>query len=261
MKISRCSLILLFPVLLLMPCPAWPAGRKSEIPRVLVFTKTAGFHHASITDGVKAILKLGAAYHFIVDTTSDAMKFTEDTLKQYSAIIFLSTTGNVLDAARQAEFERYIQAGGGYVGIHAASDCEYHWPWYGKLVGAYFKGHWLIQQATLHVFKDKKFPVTDALPDPWIRTDEWYNFRALPKNVHVLVSIDEKSYKGGDMGDQHPMVWYHDYDGGRAFYMELGHTNESYSEPDFLKLLLAGIQYAIDGNKKLNYHEAHTPRI
>jgi glucose/arabinose dehydrogenase/cytochrome c551/c552/type 1 glutamine amidotransferase len=227
----------------------------------LVFTKTAGFHHESIPDGVKAIQKMGAEKGFIVDTTSDASRFTEDSLKQYSAVIFLSTTGDVLNNREQADFERYIEAGGGYVGVHAAADCEYQWPWYGKLVGAYFKSHPRQQKATLHIHKDKKFPVTDSLPDPWVRKDEWYNFRALPQDVHVLVSIDEKSYEGGSNGENHPMVWYHEYDGGRAFYMELGHTTESYTEPDFLKLLWAGIHYAIGKNEALNYDKATALRV
>lgn len=237
------------------------SDKRTGEPRVLVFTKTAGFHHAAIPDGVKAIQKLGAKHHFIVDTTSNSDKFTEDTLKQYAAVIFLNTTGDVLDAAQQADFERYIQAGGGYLGVHAASDCEYQWPWYGKLVGAYFKGHPRPQQARLNIHHDSNFPVTDSLPDPWIRTDEWYNFREIPKDVHVLVSIDEGSYEGGTNGIPHPMVWYHDYDGGRAFYMGPGHTAESYTEPDFLKLLFSGIHYVIGNNEILDYGKATTLRM
>ncbi|GAA4304490.1 hypothetical protein GCM10023143_08990 [Compostibacter hankyongensis] len=210
---------------------------------------------------MKAIRQLGTENGFDVDTTTDAAKFTEDTLKQYTAVVFMSTTGDVLDDRQQADFERYIQAGGGYLGVHAAADCEYHWPWYGKLVGAYFKSHPRQQQATLHIHKDAKFPVTDSLPDPWTRKDEWYNFRQPPTDVHVLVSIDEKSYEGGENGDNHPMVWYHEYDGGRAFYMELGHTNESYTEPNFLKLLLAGLKYAISKNEELDYRKATSLRI
>ena len=234
---------------------------KREIPKILVFSKTAGYRHASIPDGIMAIKKLGAERGFIVDTTEDASKFNEDTLRQYSAVIFLSTTHDVLNYRQQADFERYIEAGGGYVGIHAAADCEYHWPWYGKLVGAYFKSHPHIQKATLDVHQDPKFPVTQALPSKWVRTDEWYNFRKPPQNVHVLVSIDETSYEGGENGENHPMVWYHDYDGGRAFYMELGHTSESYTEANFLKLLLAGIKYAIGGNKPLDYSKSTALRV
>ncbi|WP_119080678.1 ThuA domain-containing protein [Chitinophaga alhagiae] len=234
--------------------------KRPGMPHVLVFTKTAGFHHGAIADGVKAIEQLGRQHHFTVDTTSNAARFTEDTLKQYAAVIFLNTTGDVLDAGQQADFERYIQAGGGYVGVHAASDCEYHWPWYGKLVGAYFKGHPRTQEARLNIHRDSKFPVTDSLPDPWTRTDEWYNFREIPENVQVLVSIDEGSYEGGKNGADHPMVWYHEYDGGRAFYNALGHTPASYTEPAFLQLLHAGIRYAIGENAVLDYGKATTLR-
>src|SRR5690625_3847355 len=123
--------------------------KRDTTPRVLVFTKTAGFHHAAIADGVAAIQKMGKKRHFAVDTTSDASFFVEDSLKHYSAVVFLSTTGNVLNHIQQADFKRYIQAGGGYVGVHAASDCEYHWPWYGQLVGAYFDDHPKPQKAKL----------------------------------------------------------------------------------------------------------------
>lgn len=249
-------------ILLLLYAALWAgcAEKRAGAPHVLVFTKTAGFHHGAIPHGVKAIQELGAQHHFMVDTTSNADLFTEDTLKKYAAVIFLNTTGDVLDAAQQADFERYIQAGGGYVGVHAASDCEYQWPWYGSLVGAYFKGHPRTQEATLNIHRDDNFPVIDSLPDPWIRTDEWYNFREIPKDVHVLVSIDEGSYEGGKNGTPHPMVWYHNYDGGRSFYLAFGHTPESYTEPDFLKLLYAGIQYAIGENNVLDYSNATTLR-
>src|SRR5699024_2986670 len=179
---------------------------------------------------------------------------------KYSTVIFLNTTGDVLNMRQQKDFKRYIQAGGGYVGIHAAADCEYYWPWYGKLVGAYFNSHPRQQEATLSVHKDEKFPITDSLPDPWIRKDEWYNFRESPQNVKVLVSLDEDSYEGGNMGKTHPIVWYHNFDGGRAFYLGLGHTEESYTESSFLKLMWAGIEYAIGKNKVLDYSKVTTLR-
>ena len=213
--------------------------------RVLVFSKTAAFRHGSIGVGKIAMLKLGKENGFSVDTTEDAKVFTEDNLKKYNAVVFLSTTGDVLDSYQQAAFERYIQAGGGYVGIHAATDCEYTWPWYGKLSGAYFKSHPKQQMAKL-VVSDKTHASTSHLPEIWERYDEWYNFKKAPgAEVNVLISIDEKSYEGGSNGDSHPMAWYHDFDGGRAFYTELGHTNESFAEPLYLKHVLGGIKYAI----------------
>lgn len=233
---------------------------RPDTPRVLVFTKTAGFHHASIPAGVKAIIQLGTENGFEVDTTSDAAKFTEDTLQQYSAVIFLSTTGDLLNHYQEADFERYIQAGGGYVGIHAASDGEFDWGWYGRLVGGYFNGHPKPQEAVLKVV-DARDKSTRHLPLEWKRKDEWYNFKKLSKEVRVLITIDEKSYEGGTNGDFHPMSWYQSYDGGRAWYTALGHTEESFSEPAFLAHLLGGIQYAIGNNRKLDYSKATTQRV
>ena len=224
--------------------------------RVLVFSKTAAFVHGSIKVGKLALLKLGAENNFKVDTSQDASIFTEENLKKYSAVVFLSTTGDMFDNKQQAVFERYIQAGGGYVGIHAATDCEYNWPWYGKLSGAYFQSHPKQQTAKL-IVNDNTHPSTNHLPAVWERYDEWYNFKKAPGNeVKVLISIDEKSYEGGIHGDSHPMAWYHDYDGGRAFYTELGHTNESFAEPLFMQHLLGGIKYAMGNNVKLDYSKA-----
>ncbi len=217
-------------------------------PKVLVFSKTAGFHHESIAVGIPAIIKLGHENNFDVDTTTNSAKFTSANLKQYAAVIFLSTTGDVLNDAQQKAFEQYIKSGGGYVGVHSATDTEYGWPWYGDLVGAYFKNHPKQQQATLNVV-DRNFIATKHLPAQWKRFDEWYNYKYIAKGLHVLIKIDEKSYTGGENGANHPMSWYHDYDGGRAFYTELGHTDESYADPLYLKHLLGGIQYAIGKHK------------
>lgn len=218
-------------------------------PKVLIFCKTAGFHHNSIAVGVPAIIKLGQENNFDVDTTTNSAKFTVANLKQYAAVIFLSTTGDVLNDEQQKAFQQYIHSGHGFVGVHSATDTEYDWPWYGDLVGAYFKNHPSQQQiATLNVV-DRNFIATKHLPAEWKRKDEWYNYKYIAKGLHVLISIDEKSYTGGENGDNHPMAWYHEYDGGRAFYTELGHTDESYSEPLYLQHLLGGIKYAM-GNAK-----------
>jgi type 1 glutamine amidotransferase len=226
-----------------------PFSRIFAKPKVLIFSKTAGFHHASIAVGIPAIIKLGQENNFDVDTTTDASKFTTENLKQYAAVIFLSTTGTVLNADQKEAFKKYIEAGGGFVGVHSATDTEYDWPWYGDLVGAYFRNHPSVQQvATLHVV-DRKFIATKHLPAEWSRKDEWYNFKYIAKGLHVLITIDEKTYTGGNNGDYHPMSWYHEYDGGRAFYTALGHTDESYSEPLFLQHLLGGIQYGIGEHK------------
>ena len=242
-------------------------SKRSGDPRVLVFTKTTGYHHESIVAGITAIEKLGNQQHFQVDTTTNANWFTEDSLQKYAAVVFLSTTGDVLDHYQEAEFERYIQAGGGFMGIHAAADCEYDWGWYGRLVGGYFTSHpgitdsfKNIQPGVLNIV-DGQHISTKHLSKQWNRTDEFYSFKKLNKEVKVLITVDEKSYQGGKNGEYHPMAWYHEYDGGRAFYTNLGHTKESFSEAAYLTHILGGIQYAIGDNNKLNYSKATTVRV
>ncbi|MEO6148858.1 MAG: ThuA domain-containing protein [Mucilaginibacter sp.] len=249
------GLVILFLCVALFLC-----AKQAEKPKVLVFTKTAGFHHSSIPLGINAVMKLGIENNFDVDTTTNAAWFTDDVLKKYAAVIFLNTTGDVLNNYQETEFERYIQSGGGYVGIHAASDTEYGWGWYGRMVGGYFNGHPIPQEAVLNI-EDNNHPSTRHLPAQWKRTDEWYNYKKLNPDVKVLISIDEKSYKGGTNGDKHPIAWYHDYDGGRAFFTGLGHTDESYADPLYLKHILGGIQYAMGDNNALDYTKAKSPKV
>lgn len=238
---------------------------EKEETRVLVFSKTAGYRHESIASGIKAIHQLAAQYNFITDTTEDASNFNEPNLKRYKAVIFLNTTGDVLNQEQQNDFERFIQAGGGFVGIHAAADTEYDWPWYGKLVGAYFESHPRDPNVRSGVFQviNKTHPSTDSLPDLWERHDEFYSFKQINPDINVLIKIDEKSYQGGTNGDNHPMAWYHEFDGGRAFYTNMGHTNETFSEPLYLRHLWGGIRYALGGEKpvELNYKKARTVRV
>ncbi|GAC1482764.1 MAG: hypothetical protein NVS1B5_01140 [Gemmatimonadaceae bacterium] len=237
--------LVLLVLLLALVCVPVAAG--SQQPQVLVFSKTAGFRHSSIGAGTAAVRKLGQENGFTVDATEDAGAFTTKNLARYRAVVFLNTTGDVLDAAQKNDFERYIQAGGGYVGIHSATDTEYNWPWYGRLAGAWFNGHPNnpnVRKGTYRVL-DKSHPSTEGLPDTWDREDEFYNFKSIDPTIHVLVDIDEKTYQGGTNGDHHPMSWYHDFDGGRAFYTNMGHTEATFSERLFLKHLLGGLRYAM----------------
>ena len=261
LSLVRHFIILTLAVFIITSC-----SKEAAKPKILVFTKTAGYVHESIPEGIASVVKLGAENGFEVDTTARASVFTEDSLKQYAAIVFLSTTGDVLNHRQEAEFERYIQAGGGYVGIHAASDTEYDWGWYGRLVGGYFLDHPGIndtfpnvQEGIINVV-DRAHDASKFLPEKWKRTDEWYSFKKMNKEVNVLMKLDESSYDGGVRMGEHPVSWYHAYDGGRAFYTALGHTKQSFSEDLFLKHLLAGIQYAI-GDNKLDYSKAVTLRV
>ncbi len=215
---------------------------------ILVFSKTAGFRHASIPDGIKAIQIMSKKNGWQVDATEDASVFNESSLQQYNVIIFLSTTGDILDDAQQLEMTRWIQAGGGFVGIHAATDTEYEWPWYNDLAGAYFTSHPKIQEAVIDRV-DSTFIATKHLPERWKRTDEWYNFKSIKSHISVLLNLDESSYEGGKNGENHPVAWYHAFDGGRSFYTALGHTSESFIEPLFLEHLKGGIEYAANSGE------------
>jgi len=211
---------------------------------LLVFSKTAGYRHPSISAGKELLQTLATDHAFTVQFSEDATIFTDAALADFDGVLFLNTTGDFLNDEQQAAFERFIRKGKGFIGVHAASDAEYEWAWYGDLLGAYFSHHPTLQDATVNVV-DELHPSTTGLPDPWSRFDEWYNFRSQPKNVTVLLTVDEESYSGGSMGENHPIAWYHLYDGGRSWYTAMGHTAESYQEPFFQQHLLGGIKWAM----------------
>ncbi|HEV3464442.1 MAG TPA: ThuA domain-containing protein [Actinomycetota bacterium] len=229
------------------PEPAAPpqatGGADPASFRVLVFTRTAGFRHRSISDGVAAIRRLGRSHGFAVDDSADPVRIGQG-LDGYQAVVFLSTTGELLNPDQQAALRRHLQGGGGWVGVHAAADAEYDWPWYGGLVGAWFRHHPPVQRATVRPAPGAA-ALAGKLPTRWQRTDEWYDFATNPRGrVRVLATVDESTYTGGRMGTDHPIAWCHEYDGGRAWYTAMGHTSESFHEPRFLAHLLAGISYA-----------------
>jgi len=199
--------------------------------RLLVLTTSRGYVHRSIPAAVLALHGLGARHGFAVKATADAAILRADRLADFAAIVLLHTTGDFLDRSEQSALERYVHGGGGVVGIHAALDAEPDWPWYHRLLGAEFAGHPRIQPAVLE-------------PGQWARTDEWYDYRALPTGVEVLLRVDERSYRGGRMGSSHPVTWRQRFEGGRVWYTAMGHTTCSYVEPAFLAHLLDGIRWA-----------------
>ncbi len=224
---------------------------------VLVFSKTAGWHHDAINAGVTAIEDLGKLHDFTVFWTEDANRVMNDKeLAKYQAVVFLLTTGDILDDAQQAAFERYIRAGGGFVGVHSASDTEYGWLWYTKMVGRMFHIHPPVQTAVLQV-EDRNFPGMDRFAKRFLFTDEWYEFGpALSDNLHTLLTVDETTYRpeakfpdkqGKGMGAFHPVSWYQPYDHGRAFYTALGHLPATYRDQAFLHHLYGGIYWAATG--------------
>lgn len=213
---------------------------------VLIFSKTAGWRHDSIENGIDAVTNLGIEHQFKVAATENADYFTADNLSKYDVVLFLNTTETVFEDSHRSAFENYIQSGGGFAGVHSATDTEYDWPWYGDLVGAYFDNHPNnpnVREAVVDLI-DPNHPSTGHLPEKWERADEWYNFGYFNEDVNVLLRLDTDSYEGSDHPGNHPVAWYHEYDGGRAFYTALGHTKESFSEPLYLDHLLGGLKYA-----------------
>lgn len=221
-----------------------PAPVVRGATELLIFTRTAGFNHSSIPTGVACVTELALELGLTATETKDPAHFTDENLERFAAVVFLSTTGDVLDPAGQSAFERYIQSGGAYFGIHAATDTEYDWPWYTGLAGAQFANHPRIQEAQL-VRTDAAFRATAFLPTPWVRTDEWYNFKAISPDITPVLLLDESSYEGGTNGT-HPAAWYQTYDGGRAFYTAGGHTVESFGEPLFRRHLKEALAWAIE---------------
>ncbi len=228
--------------------------------KALLITKTAGWHHESINDGVAAIKTLAVRNFFDVQWHQDAVTVTDNYLKNFQVIIFLNTTGDIFKEDEQKAIERFIQSGKGYVGIHSASDTEYEWPWYTKLVGRMFHIHPVIQTAKLNL-TSTKFPGLQGFSDSPLWTDEWYEFGSeTTTGLNYILSVDESTYnpkaewadkniKGIGMGKFHPIAWYHDYDGGRSFYTALGHMPADYNDQAFLNHIFAGIYWAATGKK------------
>jgi cytochrome c len=222
--------------------------RGAESFRILVFSKTLLYRHASITNGVAMLRTLGDKHGFGVDATEDSAVFTPANLARYKTIVFLSTSGGILNTDQQTAFKNFVENGGGFVAIHAAVAgkvaTEGDWPWYSQPVCADFDNHKAIERATV-ISEDKTHPSTAHLPEAWSRIDEWYNFVSTPRpEVHVIASLDEKSFQGGTMGSDHPVVWTRIIGKGRLWYTALGHTEESYSEPNFIQHIAGGIQFA-----------------
>lgn len=250
---SRCLILLL----IIQAGILLPAAAQKQF-KALLFTKTNGWHHESINEGVNAIRALATQHYFDVEWHEDPTRFNDRFLEQFQVIIFLNTTGDILNAEQQQAFEKFIRGGKGFAGVHSASDTEYDWEWYTKLVGRMFVIHPVIQTAKLKIV-DNSFPGLHGFTDGQLWTDEWYEFG--PERIaglNYILAVDETSYnagvqwgekKGRGMGTFHPLAWYHDYDGGRSFYTALGHIPANYSDPSFLNHLYGGIYWAATGRK------------
>ncbi|MET0535067.1 MAG: ThuA domain-containing protein [Steroidobacter sp.] len=241
-------------LLVALGCFAIPAAHAQQFS-VAVFSKAAGWHHESILEGVTAVRGLGKQHHFDVFWTEDPRRiFTDQEIAKYAAVIFLNTTGDALNDEQQAVFERYIRGGKGYVGVHSAADTEYQWPWYTKMLGHMFRMHPAIQSAMVNV-ESRDFPGMERFASRFLTTEEWYEFDASRSpGLRYLLSVDDSTYQPSEQRRKematvplHPISWYHQYDGGRAFYTALGHLPATYSDQQFLHHLYGGIYWAATG--------------
>lgn len=224
-----------------------PQPPPARLENILVFTRTISIRHESIEAGVQMLQTLGQDNGFAVQQTEDPADFNDEGLARYDVVVWLSTDGEVMTEPGRQAFQRYIRAGGGWVGLHAANASEYNWAWYGQLIGggAFFQNHPPIQSGRVNV-EIADHPSTAHLPQSFTVTDELYTFRANPRSsVKVLMTLDESSYAVGNlaMGD-HPIAWYHEFEGGRAWYTALGHPPAWYSDPMFTRHVLGGLQWA-----------------
>jgi len=214
---------------------AWP--RRSAV----LFTRTEGFRHDSIAAAAPALTTELTEHGFAVTRTEDPGAFTAEGLAAVDVVVFLETTGDVLDPPQEAALQQFVEGGGGWAGVHSALDTEYDWPFYATLAGAHFLSHPAVQTATVRR-EDADHPAMAGVPDAWSRTDEWYDLRANPRpGVHVLATVDEASYEGGQLGDDHPIAWCHPVGDGSSFVTAMGHTAESWREPRFVDHVVAGI--------------------
>ncbi len=230
---------------------------------VLVYTKNGkGYVHDNIASGVASIKQLGTQQGFSVDVSDNPADFTDENLKKYNALIFNNTNNGVFDTDEQKlALMRYIQAGGGFVGLHSATGTERSWPWFKRLIGASFQRH-AKHQAFTEIIIDNTNPSTSFLPRTWEQNDECYFFKEVNPDLHVLMVhnlstlLDDKD-KPDFYGASSPSVWCHEFDGGREWYTALGHDSTTYFKPDFQKHILGGIEWVIGNNKKLDYSKAH----
>jgi type 1 glutamine amidotransferase len=213
-------------------------------PAILVFTKTTGFRHDSIPAGVEAVERIAAELGYETEHTEDATIYNPLDLARFSAVVWVSPSGDILGELERAALADFVTGGGGWCGIHAASTAERSWPFFREMVGARFIGHPPGCTPGEIDVVDTSHPSTAHLPKRWSWTDEWYSFDERPKDVEVLLEADEDTYEAGDlaMGDPHPIAWHRRLEAGRCFYTALGHDASAYSDEVFLAHITGGLK-------------------
>jgi type 1 glutamine amidotransferase len=230
------------------------AGAPGAADRVLIYTRNGqGYVHDNIQAGVDAIRKIADATAVVADVSDDPGVFTPDNLKRYRAVIFANSNNEAFltDAQRYA-FQLYLRGGGGFAGLHSASGSERQWPYFWEVLGGKFVRHPKMQKFTVRV-KDPTFPATRGLPATFEWTDECYYHDHIAADIHPILVTDPAAlddpqkavYPGDRFGDALPLAWYHNFDGGREFYLALGHNQQDYTNPTLIRLIQGGILWAI----------------
>lgn len=223
-------------------------GHTQDNIKVLAFSQIEPgiYHHLSNLNGIALLERLGKKRGWDVDVTHDSGSFNNTRLAQYDVVAFINTTGNILNDTQQFAFEQYIQNGGGYLGTHSAADTEHDWEWYGKMIGGYFKSHPEVNQVASVNLENNKHPANVLMTETGDILEEWYNYSANIRSKEgftVLMTVNESTYTGGEMGDDHPITWAHEYSGGRAFYTGLGHIFQK-DHPFLADTIAGGIEWA-----------------
>jgi type 1 glutamine amidotransferase len=254
----RSSLCLLCFGLLSVFSHAAATGRTSHSPRpveadaILVYSRTTTYRHESIAAGVAAIRRQASHFGLRVIAGEDPALLTDAVLRAVAVVVFLNTTGDVADEPGQAAIERYVRHGGAFLGIHAASDTEYGWPWYQDLVGGVFKGHPYGASGELQLQDARLIRVADVpcqfahLPRAWRARDEWYNFRTFSDGIRPIVKLDTSTYTGSAHPGDHPIAWVREYDGGRSAFLGMGHDLKAFDNRNTRSLLRSTIAYLLD---------------
>lgn len=227
---------------------------KNEIPvqiapeqapiSIYVYSKTNGYRHDNMDIGRGLMKKMADGRGWNISFTEDSLLIRPERLSGLDVLVFFNTTGDILGPEQEKTVEDYIKRGGGFLGIHAAADTEYDWPFYHDLVGAYFKSHPNDPNVREGVSRMVgEHPIAKDLPKDWKRMDEWYNYKSFKDHIQPIYNLDESSYEGGENGEKHPIAWCHDKFVGRAVYTGMGHTKESFSDPEFMQFLANSITW------------------
>jgi len=241
---------------------------KLKNSKVLVYTKNGkGYVHDNIASAVASIKEMGVENHFTVDVSDDPSVFTEANLKNYQFLIFTSTNNDVFDTDNQrVQFRRYIEAGGGFVGVHSVTGTECNWTWFKMMLGETFSWHANFQKFSIKKL-DNTHPSMQGVPAIWEREDECYFGKELYPGIKVLMAHQLSSLNpsqtdliqknAGSYANYFPAVWYQQFDGGNIWVTALGHSKESYQDPVYKNHLLQGIRFIANQFKGLDYSKAH----